>query len=389
MKQICFFNEFMYKRYLSIGEIVKETSLFLFGARKTGKSTYLKTVFPDAAYIDLLDSSVRKVYKNTPSALYEQFASGTVKTVIIDEVTEVPELLNEVHRLIFKNGTGFILCASSARKLRRKGTNTLGGRAFPSYLYPLVSAEIPDFDIEHALTVGMIPDHYLSANPQILLSAYIDVYLQQEIKAEAIVRNVDAFEKFMEVAALTDGEVVNYSNIANDCGVKSNTIKEYFSILEDTLIGYMIPAYHKSLKRKEFQAPKFYYFDVGVVNYLLNRRELHRGTSEYGHAFEHFIMQERIAYLGYTRSRERLSYWHTYSGSEVDAVIGNKIAIEIKSVDMVRSKHISGLRSFLGEYSGFRAILVSFDPITRITEDNIELMYVHDFLNQLWAGKLL
>lgn len=379
----------MYQRVLSIGETVEDMSVFLFGARQTGKSTYLRQAFPNALYIDLLDSSVRRVYKDRPSVLYDQLADGASQVVIIDEITEVPELLNEVHRLIFKNDTRFILCASSARKLRRQGANTLGGRANPCYFYPLVSAEVPDLNIDRAVTVGMIPNHYLAKRPETMLSAYIDVYLQQEIKAEAIVRNVDAFERFMEVAALTNGDIVNYSNIASDCGVHSETIKEYFAILEDTLIGYMIPAYHKSLKRKEVQAPKFYYFDAGIANYLLRRNQLQRGTVEYGQAFEHFVIQELIAYLGYSKSRERLSYWHTYSGSEVDAIIGNRMAIEIKSTDIVKPKHLRGLKAFADEYSGFERILVSFDPITRTTEDGIRLINIHDFLKKLWANELI
>ncbi len=378
----------MFKRILSIEDIVEEMSVFLFGARQTGKSTYLKNAFPEALYIDLLNSSVRRIYRDRPAVLYDQLADGEAQTVIIDEITEVPELLNEVHRLIFKNGTRFILCASSARKLRRKGANTLGGRANPCYMYPLVSAEVPDLDIDRAVTYGMIPNHYLAKRPNVFLSAYIDVYLQQEIKSEAIVRNVDAFERFMDVAALTDGEIVNYSNIASDCGVKSSTIKEYFAILEDTLVGYMVPAYHLSLKRREVQAPKFYYFDVGIANYLQHRGPLRRGTVEYGHAFEHFVIQEIIAYLGYTKSRERLSYWRTYSGSEVDAVIGHRLAIEIKSAEMVQPKHYRGLKAFAEEYSGFERIVVSLDPITRVTDDGIRLMYVHDFLRTLWSNKL-
>lgn len=378
----------MYKRILSVNEILEEMSIFLFGARQTGKSTYLKNTFPNAMYIDLLNTSVRRIYKNRPSVLYDQLAESNTSMVIIDEITEVPELLNEVHRIIVKNDVRFIICASSARKLRRKGANTLGGRAYPCNLYPLVSAEVQDLDIDRAVTVGMIPTHYLSKRPQILLSAYIDVYLQQEIKAEAIVRNIDAFERFMEIAALTDGEIVNYSNIASDCGVKSNTIKEYFAILEDTLVGYMIPAYHKSQKRKEVQAPKFYYFDVGIANYLLHRKDLQRGTPEYGHAFEHFVIQEIIAYLGYKSRNEKLSYWHTYTGNEVDAIIGDRIAIEIKAADMVQPKHLKGLREFANEYPNFDRMIVSWDPINRITEDGIRVIFIRDFLQELWSDKL-
>lgn len=366
-----------------------DMSLFLFGARKTGKSTLLCGTFPKAMYIDLLDNEVRRLYKERPSRLYEQLDGKPAGTlVIIDEITEVPELLNEVHRLIFKFNITFILCASSARKLKRKGYNTLGGRAFPCYLYPLVSPEIPDFDLERAVNVGLIPQHYTTKNPQKHLAAYIDVYLREEIRAESMVRNLDSFERFLEVAAMTDGEMVNYSNIANDCNVKSVTVKEYFTILQDTLMGYMIPAYQDAEKRKTVQAPKFYYFDVGVTNYLLHRKNLVRGTVEFGHAFEHLVMQELMAYIGYRRRESKLTYWHTYTGFEVDAIIDKSLAIEIKSSENLQNRHLKGLRAFRQGHIGFRLIAVSLDPMTRKTEDNIELIFVRDFFRMLWSGEL-
>lgn len=379
----------MLNRYLDIEKDL-DTNIFLFGARQTGKSTFLRQRLPNAIYIDLLDTELRKQYQNRPVYLYEQLRGKPAETlVIIDEIVEVPMLLNEVHRLISEFGLRFILCGSSARKLKRKGYNTLGGRAFPCYFYPLVSAEIPDFNIEKAVNDGMLPMHYLSKNAHRLLSGYIDIYLKEEIKEEAIVRNLNSFQRFMEVAALTDGEMVNYTNIAADCGVSAVTVKEYFSILEDTLIGYMIPAYTKTLKRKTISAPKFYYFDVGVVNYLLHRHDLQRGTVEFGHAFEHLVMQELIAYIGYTHNEQKLSYWRTYTGIEVDAVIGDAaIAIEIKSVDEVKNKHLKGLRAFGDEHPDCKKIIVSLDRITRTTDDNIEVIYVLDFLRQLWSGEL-
>ena len=265
--------------------------------------------------------------------------------VIIDEIPEVPELLNEAHRLIVKQGLVFILCGSSARKLKRKGKNTLGGRAFPVYFYPFVSAEIPEFDIDRAVNYGMIPPHYLAKNPSRLLAAYIEVYLKEEVKEEALVRNLKAFQRFLEVAALTDGEMVNNNNIATDCGVSATTVSAYFDILEDTLIGYRIPAFQKVMKRRLVQAPRFYYFDVGVANHLLHRKDLVRGTPEYGHAFEHLVIQELYAWLHYTHSEEELSYWRTYTGLEIDAVIGDaRAAIEIKSVEEVMPKHLKGLK---------------------------------------------
>ena len=378
----------MFNRILQICKEL-EGSVFLFGARQTGKSTVLRQQFPDTFYIDLLDSNLKSRFVRHPELLYEMLhdkADGTL--VIIDEIPEVPELLNEVHRLISEKHIVFILCGSSARKLKRKGKNTLGGRALPVYFYPFVSAEIPDFDIEKAIRFGMVPTHYLSKNPTRQLEAYIQVYLKEEIKEEALVRNLNAFHRFLEVAALTDGEMVNYNNIASDCGVSATTVSSYFDILEDTLVGYRIPAFRKVMKRKLVQAPKFYYFDVGVANHLLHRKELVRGTPEYGHAFEHLVIQELYAWMHYSHSEEKLSYWRTYTGVEVDVVIGDaRVAIEIKSVEEVMPKHLKGLKAFGEEHQHSRKMIVSLDPINRRVGD-IECVYVLDFFKNLWKEGL-
>lgn len=378
----------MFERYLQLNQDI-EMSSFLFGARQTGKSTILRRQFPNAVFIDLLDSELRLRFQRRPSLFYEMLRTKEPNSiVVIDEIPEVPELLNEVHRLISERGLIFILCGSSARKLKRKGYNTLGGRAYPCYFYPLVSAEIPDFDLDRALLHGMLPTHYLSRNPRKMLSAYVDVYLREEIREEALVRNLGSFQRFFEVAALTDGEIVNYANIATECGVSAQTIKGYFGILEDTLIGYMIPAYTKTMKRRLVQAPRFYFFDVGLACHLLHRHSLTRGTPEYGHAFEHFVIQELIAYIGYNHTEEKLSYWRTHTGIEVDAVIGDaRIAIEIKSSEDVQKRHLKGLKSFGEDYPDSRRILVSLDRINR-KEDDIELIYVYDFLSNLWNGEI-
>ena len=377
----------MLQRILNLQDEI-DSSIFLFGARQTGKSTILRQQFPRSIYIDLLDNSVKERYRRRPSLLYEALmeqAEGTL--VIIDEIPEVPELLNEVHRLIVEKRLVFILCGSSARKLKRKGHNTLGGRASPVYLYPFVSSEIPDFDIDRAVTFGMIPPHYLAKNPSRLLAGYIDIYLKEEIKEEALVRNLDAFHRFLEVAALTDGEIVNNNNIAQDCGVHATTVNAYFDILEDTLMGYRIPAFRKVMKRRLMQAPKFYYFDIGVANHLSHRKQLVRGTPEYGHAFEHFVIQELYAWLHYTHSDEALSYWRTYTGLEVDAVIGDaRVAIEIKSVEEVLAKHLKGLKAFGEEHPQSRKIIVSLDRINRRIGD-VECIYVLDFFKELWNKK--
>lgn len=371
-----------------IFQLSKETdsSIFLFGARQTGKTTILRQQFPDAIYFDLLDTSIKDRLRRRPSILYETLKDKPEGTlIIIDEIPEVPELLNEVHRLIVERQLVFILCGSSARKLKRKGHNTLGGRALPIYLYPLVSAEIPDFDIDRAVTYGMVPSHYLARNPHRLLAGYIDIYLKEEIKEEALVRNLDAFHRFLEVAALTDGEIINNNNIAQECGVHATTVNSYFDILEDTLIGYRIPAYTKVMQRRLVQAPRFYYFDIGIANHLLHRKELMRGTPEYGHAFEHLVMQELVAWLHYTHSENRLSYWRTYTGIEVDAIIGDAcVAIEIKSAEEIQNKHLKNLKIFAMEHPNCRLMVVSNDIFTRRI-GNIECFYVKDFFQLLWS----
>lgn len=362
-----------------------DDSIFLFGARQTGKSTFLRQKFPNSIYIDLLDTTLKGRFKRRPTLLYEMLSDKEEETlVIIDEIPEVPELLNEVHRLMSEKGLLFILCGSSARKLRRKGYNTLGGRAYPVYLFPFVSAELPDFNLQQAINYGMLPPHYLAKNPQRRLSAYIDVYLKEEIKEEALVRNLNAFQRFLEAAALTNGKIINNSNIAQDCGVSANTVASYFDILEDTLLGFRVPAYTKTMKRRLVQAPRFYYFDVGIANHLLHRKDLVRGTAEYGHAFEHLVIQELRAWLSYTEKEEQLSYWHAYTGQEVDAVIGDaRVGIEIKSVEEVLPRHMKGLKAFASDYPDSRLMIVSLDPINR-KMGNIECIYVLDFFKKLW-----
>lgn len=380
----------MIQRIYDICQDVSEGSVFLFGARQTGKSTLLEESFKGSVYLDLLDGEFKRRLLANPSLLYEMLVDNPSETVVvIDEISEAPELLNEVHRLIHRRGLRFVLCGSSARKLKRKGYNTLGGRAFPCYLYPFVSEEIKDFDLDRALLYGMLPPHYLARNPRRLLSGYIDVYLKEEIMEEALTRNVSVFHRFMNVAALSSGEILNYTNIAADCGVSAKTVKEYFSILVDTLVGYMLPAYARSVKRKVSVAPKFYYFDVGVYNYLMNRRSLSPGSVEYGHAFEHLVVQEIRAYLGYCHSEKQMSYWHTYSNKEIDVVIGEaEVGIEIKSADEIHNRHLANFKDFKDEFPNARCILVSRDKISRCV-GGVELLSYSDFFHKLWNDDII
>lgn len=371
-------------------QIINDESVFLFGARQTGKTTLLKKQFPNAIYFDLLQTDVLNRFRQRPALLRESLEQANEGAlVIIDEIQQIPELLNEIHWLITNKQIRFILCGSSARKLKRQGVNTLGGRAVPQYLFPFVSCEIPDFNIDRAVNNGMIPRHYMKENPTSLLKAYVGVYLREEIQAESLVRNLTGFSRFLEIAAMTDGEMVNYLNIASDCGVSANTVKEYFQILEDTLVGYMIPAFTKKAKRKVVQSPRFYLFDVGVTNYLLGRTNLWRGTTDYGHAFEHIVIQELVAYLNYTDNPNKLSYWRTYTQVEVDVILGDaKVAIEIKSVEEVLPKHLKGLKSFADEHPDCRRIIVSLDRFNRVV-DGIEHIYVYDFFKKLWSHDII
>lgn len=378
----------MFSRKINLQDAENE-SIFLWGARQTGKSTLLQLLFPNTRYIDLLKSDEFERYNRRASLLREELSLlQENELIIIDEIQKIPELLDEVQWLMTNKNHRFILSGSSARKLRRSGVNLLGGRAIRKHLYPFVSAEIPDFDLIKACNNGMMPRHYLVDDAGKRIHAYVGDYLQQEIKAEALTRNLKTFSRFMEIAALSNGEVVNYNNIASECGVSAPTVKEYFSILEETLIGYTIPAFTKNVKRRVIQSPKFYYFDVGIVNFLLRRRSLLPGSSEFGHAFEHLIMQELIAYIGYSESQHSLSYWRTTSGYEVDAVIGNaNVAIEIKSTEEVHSHHTRGLKAFSEEFPNSRLIIVSMDKYPRRMNE-IDVIPAQHFLKMLWNGEL-
>ena len=379
----------MYTRYLTL-EDAKHDSVFLWGARQTGKSTLLKTLYPDCRYYDLLKGEEFERLTRRPELLREELMTCEEnELVIIDEVQKIPQLLDEVHWLITNRSLRFILCGSSARKIKRSGANLLGGRALRNVLFPLVSAEIPDFNLNRAINNGMLPKHYLVKDPARRLHAYIGDYLQEEIRAEALTRNLSVFGRFLEMAAISCGEMLNFNNIASECGVSAPTIKEYFTILEDTLIGYMIPSYKKAVKRRLIQAPRFYYFDPGITNHLLHRRSMEPGSPEYGKAFEQFIIQELYAYCSYRALTPGLSYWRTASGYEVDAVLGDAlVAIEIKSSREIHPHHVRGLKAFAEEHPDSKRIVVSHERNRRIMGD-VEIFPVSDFLHQLWAGSII
>ena len=379
----------MYIRKLNI-EKEKELSFFLWGARQTGKSTLLKYLFPDSLYYDLLLSDVFEELYRYPSSIRETVLALEPKTpVIIDEVQKIPRLLNEIHWLIENTKTQFILCGSSPRKILRKGENLPGGRALKFELLPLSYSEIPEFDLTKALNSGLIPNHYISNDPQKLLKAYIGNYLQDEIIAEAKLRNFPSFTRFLEVAALTNGEMVNYTNIASECGVSSPTVKAYFQILIDSMLGREVPSYKKKPKRRVIHAPKFYFFDLGIVNFLSRQFRIESGSPAFGKAFEHFLYMEIYAYSQYSGKDFPISYWRTASQLEVDFVLGqHEVTIEIKSSKHVNNRHLKGLKAFSQEYKVKKSIVVSQDAQPRLI-NNIVILPWEIFLKKLWNGEIL
>jgi uncharacterized protein len=364
--------------------------LFLWGARQTGKSTLLKKLYPDALWFDLLLADVYQRLVNNPTLIRETVLANPDKSiVIIDEIQRIPEILNEIHWLITFTKTQFIMSGSSARKILRSEANLLGGRALRYELFPLISQEIPDFDLIKALNNGLLPRHYLATNPKKMISAYVGNYLRDEIIGEAKIRNATVFSQFLEAAAFSNGEMVNYTNIAAECGVSAPTIKEYFQILQDTLIGRFVPAYQKKPKRRVITAPKFYFFDVGIVNFLLKRGKIEMGTEVFGNAFEHFIYKEIYAHSSYSGLDYEISYWRTASQIEIDFVLGkNEVAIEVKASNTINSRHLKGLKAFIEEYKVNHALLICNENLPR-KQGDIWILPWRVFLEKLWGGELI
>jgi predicted AAA+ superfamily ATPase len=365
-------------------------SLFLWGARQTGKSTLLKQLFPDGLWFDLLKSDVYRRYQKDPSQFREVIiANTTSKVVIVDEIQKLPELLDEIHWLIENYQVRFIMSGSSPRKIIRSNANLLGGRGLRYELYPFIQAEIPEFNLLKALNNGLLPRHYLSQNPKKMIEAYLGNYLRDEIISEAKIRNINAFNLFLEAAAFSNGEIINYTNIASECGVSSVTVRDYFQILEDTLIGRFVPSFQKKPKRRVILAPKFYYFDVGIANYLLKRGRIEIGSEAFGNALEHFIYQELYAHSSYSDLNYSISYWRTTSQIEVDFILGNhEVAVEVKGTNNVQSRHLKGLKSFSEEYKVKKLVIVSNDPMERSIGD-ITILPWNLFLKKLWAGEII
>lgn len=372
-------------RVLPLQEEAAKKSIFLFGPRQTGKTTLLRHLFPESPYYNLLHSDLFFRLSARPSLLREELHNHTDidRPVIIDEIQTLPVLLDEVHALIEENMIKFILTGSSPRKLRRGGYNLLGGRARTRYLHPFVYPELPQFELLTLLRYGTIPSIYFSEEPEEDLRAYCGTYLKEEIQAEGAVRKIENFSRFLETAAFSSAELVNYENIANDCAVPARTVREYFTVLEDTLIAAVIGPYKGGKKRKPVSAGKLYFFDVGVSN-ILSGRYVEKPKSEaFGKALEQYIYTEIAAYLSYRKDRRKCTFWRTAGGHEVDFVIGNDTAVEVKGSENISERHCKPLIYLAEETPLKHMIVVSLVEQTR-TIGNVTVLPVEKFLSNLW-----
>jgi predicted AAA+ superfamily ATPase len=375
-------------------ELPKRQSAFLWGPRKTGKTTYLKVSFPASLTYDMLQTDLFLELTKRPFLLREQLLAADPKQlkepVIIDEVQKVPQLLDEIHWLIENKGLRFILCGSSARKLKRGKGNLLGGRAWRYEMHPLVSAEVVDLNLLKAINRGMIPAHYLEEDYRKSLQAYLRDYLKEEVFAEGLARNIPAFSRFFDSMGYSHGELTNYANIARDCGVDAKTVKEYYQILADTLLGTMIEPYKRRQERQVItKAGKFYLFDVGVAGAITQRHVPQERGEQFGKALEHFILMEILAHRAYRELGYDVNFWRAKSGLEVDFVLGRgEVAIEVKGSSRIESPDLRSLKAFIEAYHPKKAFIVCNERRSRVHED-IHIQPWRDFLKMLWNGLVI
>lgn len=373
----------MYSRFINPP---KAKSFFLFGPRGTGKTTWVKSTFPKAAYIDLLEAELFNDLTANPQRLSNFIPQDFKDWVIIDEVQRIPDLLHEVHRLIETKKYRFILTGSSPRKLKRKGPNLLAGRALTLSMHPLSVAELGgDFRLENSLRYGQLPSVYTEADPKKYLEAYVRTYLEEEIRQEGLTRNLSAFARFLEAASFSQGSVLSISSVARECHVERKVVESYFSILEDLMIGYRIPIFSKKAKRRLIVHPKFYFFDVGVYRTLRPMGPLDAPEEVDGIALETFFLQELIALNSALNFGYKIFYWRTSNGREVDFILyGPKglLSFEIKRTSRITSTMLGGLKSFLVDYPMAKAYFV-YGGNRRMYEDKIEIVPVLEILKNL------
>lgn len=378
----------MYKeRKLDIASVIAEKSCFLLGPRQCGKSLLARTTLPDAYFFDLLDFEIFTHLARTPGYLGE-VCIDPHRPVVIDEIQKLPLLLDEVHRLIESRGLRFLLTGSSARKLRKGGVNLLGGRARVRNLHPFSAAELgEEFDLRKALNFGLLPSIWYSDAPEEDLAGYARLYLEQEILQEGATRNLPAFSRFLEVAALSNGEQINYQAIASDSQLARSTVQEYFRILKDSLLAWEVPVWRHGHTRKTVETSKFYLFDPGVARRLQGRRTVVPGTTEYGHAFEHWVMHELATYADAKCFDTEIAYWRTRTKLEVDFVVNSQVAIEAKATRNAKPEHLKGLKAIADE-GAFQARILVCDEPHRRERDGIIILPWKEFVQMLWNGEL-
>ena len=376
-------NSTYIERILDLPPLLDKKSHFLFGPRQTGKTFLIQNTLKEARVYDLLDSSIFLALSRDPGRIAQELTPQD-NLIVIDEIQRLPELLNEVHRLIEGRRIRFLMTGSSARKIRRGGINLLGGRARIKHLHPLTCRELGKrFDLVRALERGLLPSIYFSDDPSADLESYTGLYLQQEIVAEGVIRNIPAFSRFLRIAALCNGTIVNFTKVSNDAQVARTTVYEYFKILKDTLILHELPAWRKSKKRKPLASSKYYFFDVGIVA-TLQGRVFRPGTPEYGEGFETYLFHELICYRDYIR-QEPLSYWRSSSGFEVDFIIGDHTAVEVKAKENISPHDIKALQALAEEKILKRYICVSLEPRMRRI-GVVTILPYKEFLDNLWNG---
>ena len=381
------------KRVLDI-DLPLRQSAFLWGPRKTGKSTYLKAKYPHSLVYNFLKTDLFLEFSKKPALLRERLLARNDDVmnhpVILDEVQKVPQILDEVHWLIENKGLRFMLCGSSARKLKRGKANLLGGRAWRYEMFPLVTPELKDWNLLRVLNHGMIPDHYLKESYKKALRAYTQDYLKEEVFDEGLTRNIPAFSRFFDSMAYSHGQLTNYSNIARDCGVDSKTVKEYYQILVDTLLGTMVEPFKRRQNRQVItRAAKFYLFDVGVAGAITKQHIEEEKGELFGKAFEHFIFMEIAAYNSYNEIDCKINFWRTKSGLEVDFVLGGgEVAIFVSGAARIEKKDLRPLNAFIEENSPRKAMVVCNEREERVN-GTIRIMTYRKFLRDLWQGKII
>ena len=366
-------------------------SAFLFGPRGTGKSTWLRGHFPDALTYDLLDSALALRLARDPSALTRELAAvDRHRWVVLDEIQKVPALLDEVHRGIENEKRRFVLSGSSPRKLRRGGANLLAGRATHLDLFPLTSSEVGSVPPLDRLAFGMLPKAYGAARPQRFLSTYATTYLKEEVQAEALTRNIGGFARFLEIAAIHNGQLTNATNIARDAAVARQTVQSYFEILVDTLLGRWLHAWKLKRATKLVGHPKFYFFDAGVARALSGRLPYSPATEEMGAILETYVLHEVSAFLSYSERDYPLYFFRTHDDVEVDLLFeaaDGLVAIEIKASRTWRGEFQKGFRRITSELPNVRCIGV-YTGDRRLVHDDVTVYPYGQFLEALWEEKV-